>query len=521
VFINQDFVSKNYPVQYIARSGYGCSDTSIQNITVKPLVQADFTLSQSKICSNEQITFTAQTINAVSYSWDFGNGQTSTQQNPTQTFVNTGANSIFLPIQLIVTSIDNCSDTIIKYVTVHPIPAFPIQLSKQTSCSPAIVTLSTSAGAQLYQWDFGDGTSTFGSEQMLHSFTNTSTADVNYTINLEVTTLQGCKSQAQSNILVYASPIADFTVTKLGDCAPVMVQIQNNSFNASLVSWNFGDGSVSSSSEQFIQHEYDNTTQNEQTYELNLYVESTTGCTHTLSKEIVVYPLLDIDVLPSVNSGCSPVRVDFTNSSIGVDFNNWDFGDSKISFDKAPSHVFFNNSFSSLMYEIRYIGSSIYGCSDTVTFPVIVNPLVYADFLSSASEICSGDTISLTNNSINGNELLWNFGDGTTSTETNPSKIFENTGSAVQYFPVSLTVSSVDGCSDSIVKYITVNPLPVNQLLFNTKEACHPADITIQTASGGKTYYWDFGDGTFQYGSNIMSHNLLMKPRVIKSIQLH
>lgn len=506
VFINQDFVSKNYPVQYIARSGYGCSDTSIQNITVKPLVQADFTLSQSKICSNEQITFTAQTINAVSYSWDFGNGQTSTQQNPTQTFVNTGANSIFLPIQLIVTSIDNCSDTIIKYVTVHPIPAFPIQLSKQTSCSPAIVTLSTSAGAQLYQWDFGDGTSTFGSEQMLHSFTNTSTVDVNYTINLEVTTLQGCKSQSQSNILVYASPIADFTVTKLGDCAPVMVQIQNNSFNASLVSWNFGDGSVSSSSAQFIQHDYDNTTQNEQTYELNLYVESTTGCTHTLSKEIVVYPLLDIDVLPSVNSGCSPVRVDFTNSSIGVDFNNWDFGDAKISFDKAPSHVFFNNSFSSLMYEIRYIGSSIYGCSDTVTIPIIVNPLVYADFLSSASEICSGDTISLTNNSINGNELLWNFGDGTTSTETNPSKIFENTGSAVQYFPVSLTVSSVDGCSDSIVKYITVNPLPVNQLLFNTKEACHPADIIIQTASGGKTYYWDFGDGTFQYGSNIMSH---------------
>lgn len=516
VFINQDFVSKQYPIKYIARSGYGCSDTSIQNITVKPLVQADFSMSKSKICSNEQVTFTAQTINAVSYAWDFGNGQTSVLQNPTQIFVNTGATSIFLPVQLIVTSVDNCSDTIIKYVTVHPIPAFPIQLSKATSCSPAIVMLTTPAGAQLYNWDFGDGTSTFGSEQIQHSFVNTSTNDITYTIQLEITTLQGCTTQAQTQILLYASPVADFDVVKQSECAPVRVDILNNSFNTAIVSWSFGDGGVSYSTAQTLQHIYENVSQNEIKYELNLYVESANGCTDILSKEVSVYPLLQVNVTPSKTSGCSPVRIDFTNTSVGVDFNSWDFGNSKKSYDRAPSHVFFNDSYATQNYEITYIGSSIYGCADTVTFPIQVNPLVYADFTLSTSEICSGETVSFQNTSINGTQLSWNFGNGQTATIPNPSMKFENTGTMTVYIPVTLSVASADECSDSIVKYITVNPLPSNQLQFNTKEACHPANITMQTASGGKTYYWDFGDGTFQYGAQSMTHTYINETTVNK-----
>jgi gliding motility-associated-like protein len=100
------------------------------------------------------------------------------------------------------------------------------------------------------------------------------------------------------------------------------------------------------------------------------------------------------------------------------------------------------------------------GCSTSSTFKVIPKPTVDFSFTNNQ---CSGSPIAFTSNASGTGALtyLWNFGDGQTSTNANPSHFFIAPGTGTQTFNVLLTVTdNAAGCTNSIQKTVTVQQAP-------------------------------------------------------------
>ena len=92
----------------------------------------------------------------------------------------------------------------------------------------------------------------------------------------------------------------------------------------------------------------------------------------------------------------------------------------------------------------------------TVTDPAVV------DFNFTNDNACSGETMQFTSNSTGNGTLSysWNFGDGSTSTEENPIKVYNAVGNGSQVFSVSLIVSDTNGCTTTTIKDIQVQRIP-------------------------------------------------------------
>ena len=106
-------------------------------------------------------------------------------------------------------------------------------------------------------------------------------------------------------------------------------------------------------------------------------------------------------------------------------------------------------------------GGSINEINDQeVTITVTDPPAVDFDFTN--DNACSGETIQFTSNATGNGTLsyIWNFGDGTTSTDENPVKIYNIVGNDSQVFSISLIVSDTNGCYTTIIKDIQVLRIP-------------------------------------------------------------
>ena len=132
--------------------------------------------------------------------------------------------------------------------------------------------------------------------------------------------------------------------------------------------------------------------------------------------------------------------------------------------------------------------------------PDFVYTVVALPTANFSTSTCSS-TINFTNTSSGATSYLWNFGDGGTSTATNPSHTYANTGTT---YTVTLTATSANGCTNT--KTLSVTPRPVPVANFN-----QPANTCSQTisftntstiSSGTMTYSWNFGDATTSTATN-------------------
>ena len=138
------------------------------------------------------------------------------------------------------------------------------------------------------------------------------------------------------------------------------------------------------------------------------------------------------------------------------------------------------------------------GCtwSDTVDlFPVNVD--VTADFLHEIRFGCSEDTVILTNTSSFATNYVWDFGDGSVDTATNPVHIYTTQGNYV----IKLVVNNVV-CYDSIIASVDLNHPLDAQFTVDNDTICQGQTVTFTNTSTATfvnaippTFYWDLGDG--------------------------
>lgn len=329
-------------------------------------------------CVPFTVNFINNSSSATGYVWDFGDGSaTSTAPNPSHVYTVPGTYTVTLTASNpngcnFSTSVDQII-IIVKNDSVHA----SFTYGKIDSCGPYTATFfntsTTVPGSSTttYNWNFGDGTTSNSQFPPLHSFPSAST----YTVTLTVIDTNACNSPSVFTAVV------DYNVSFVSAgfdvpdtiCMPAVVNFINQSNNATIYNWNFGDGQSSSASSPT------NTYTSTGTYTITLITANPASCNKfdTAIKVITVFdsPVADFDWTPNPPTPNTPNV--FTNLSVGATKYLWDFGDGASSIDKNPVHVFETDG----TYKVCLTASNDVGCKDTqckqvrsIVFPIVDVP---------------------------------------------------------------------------------------------------------------------------------------------------
>jgi gliding motility-associated-like protein len=200
--------------------------------------------------------------------------------------------------------------------------------------------------------------------------------------------------------------------------------------------------------------------------------------------------------------GCEGDTVVITNNSIQNPINNWDFGDGTGDTSLNPIHIYPVQG----IYTIKLVVSNGV-CSDSLFQQIDSRHPLSASFTVDDDSACVGQTVSFTNTSVvtGGGTYFWDFGDGGTSTATNPSYVFNSAGS----YNVMMVVTDVVPCSDTAYITIKVDPTPFVDFTTSDSLLCEGRGITFlgSYATDGNTgIYWNFGDGNIMPNRDQVLH---------------
>ncbi|EDM43935.1 hyalin repeat protein [unidentified eubacterium SCB49] len=266
------------------------------------------------------------------------------------------------------------------------------------------------------------------------------------------------------------APIASFMMAPPMGCSlPADVFFTNLSSGADSFLWDFGDLSALSS-EANPTHAYTDVG----TFTITLTAtNTTTGIADTTTEQIIITDTTT-DFSGTPVFGCAPLQVDFTDNSIvngGAIINwNWDFGDGGVSTDQNPSYIYDQPG----LYTVTLSVTTDNGCQNTLTrnnYVTAIGPL--PDFHATPIAGNAPLTVDFTDDTVflaNADSWLWDFGNGDTSTEQNPTYTYT---SGCGDFDVTLTVVDQNGCSRSKVKPAFIS------LTDNMLDVECPEDFTV------------------------------------------
>ncbi len=285
-------------------------------------------------------------------------------------------------------------------------------------------------------------------------------------------------------------------------CAPFTVMLQDTVRIAKSYEWSFGDGTPDTTTTNFeLPHTYDRVG----TYRIRLIAIDSTTCNErdTAYTTVTVgqdranlsFAIEKLDPCEQLNysfrntSTTTPGARPYTDSSFV-----WDFGDGSPPVYANTGEIVRSyaqpGTYNVRLYlvDMRYCNSP-----DSLVQQVFVNPLVEARIETPATGCAPYDAV-FTNTSLAGRTFEWNFGDGSTSTEVNPTHTYNDPGT----YTVSLVAIDSGTCNiiDDTSVTITVSNRP-------TAEFSHTPVVPVQNkptiftnlSTGGVRYKWLFGDG--------------------------
>jgi gliding motility-associated-like protein len=468
-YINNSNTPENRDVTLQATSSYGCSSKTIPTtVSISPRINAAFSVNQTSGCSPVAISFTNNTVNATQYSWNFGDGTTSTNAVPSaHDFTNSSAAAKTYDIILTASSIANCSATSKQTVNIYPSLTLNI-LPDTAGCSPFTVNFTdNSTNAVNFDWDFGDGQFS-NLKTPSNTFVNETENNKTVTVTARATSHFGCTKSDAAQITIYATPNSDFTLnTSYLELPTKTVQISNLTKGLWQTSWDFGDGQISNAVNP-LTHDYTDTG----SYKIMLTNKSA-HCTDTISHTVIVsfaQVLADYD---SSFWGCAPLTVSFINKSKNATAYQWDFGDGTRSNETTPTHRYETSG--TYVVELNATNGGLQNSSRAHTVSVYDVPLVDFEVAPTVVYLPNAN-VRYYNKSKYGQSWLWDFGDGDTSALSEPSHTYNNIG----VYDVELWGWNIHGCHDSLLVPKAVTVLKDCSLIF--PNAFTPTDIE----TGGK-----------------------------------
>ncbi len=478
--------SGTYSVSLQVESNKSCVDIKTQTVTITSLPIANFSVSSLDACANTNLIFlNISTVDAgvLTYNWDFGDGTTSTQLNPSKIYTNPGTYTIVLQV----TSGSNLTATTSKTVIIRPVPK--AQYTANSVCfgnaNSFINTTSISSGSFNSLWTMADG---FVSAETspTHLFSTTGS----FSVKLKTTSIYGCADSTESSVFVNANPVADFSFNTacLGEATGFVNNstISTGNFGSF---WNLGNGTTSTQASPILTYAAAGN------YNVVLTISSDKGCSAILTKQITVHDVPIVNFSASI--ACQGDSTIFTNlSTINEGNLNFDWNFSVTNSNLTNPVIVFPTANT---YNVILTAISDKGCSKSISKNIDVKPLPRADF--SVANACLGIPLQFVNTSSivaipseSGLSYQWNLGNGISSTSQNPSATFVTPND----YLASLIATSSFGCKDKITKTVTIYPNPT--VAFTISDACMEKLVTINNTSsvtgGTLSYDWNFNDGT-------------------------
>lgn len=430
--------------------------TATDDITVSPAAGPTAAFNSQPFCLPNATVFTDNSTMTgggaiTSWLWDFDDGTTSTQPDPSHLFASAGVYNVCLTV----TSANNCTSTVCQTVSVEspPVPSF----SFMDVCEGSVTsfTNNTSPG-NTYLWDFGNGTTSTDSSPSVTYSTSGS-----YNVTLTATTSSGCSASIQQQILINPSPVADFTNTAIPCSTAQVIFTDASAPTPASWDWNFGNGITSAQQNPAVSLPPGNHT-------VTLIVTSSTGCVDTVTQTVNVASAF---TAPPISPAAMCDGDSVTITATGGIAYQWASGQSTAAITVSPA--------TSTTYVVNVTDAN--GCADTVAATVTVNQL---PSVSAGNDVltCSGTTLTLT--ASGATDYIWS--NGSTS-----ASLTITTGNSVTY---TVTGTDINGCTGSDTVNVTVNPLLTISLPNPTM--CNGETDTLDAGYPGATYLWSSGQTT-------------------------
>lgn len=475
-------------INYIVTVSDGvCTTVDYVTVNINPTLQTSIFNPNSTICEGEQTTLTAQSNLSGGNNFLWSNGATTPTitVSPTQTTT----------YSVVVFNGGCASNQQQATVTVQKGPT--AQIAGDLTLCPGDPTTLTGAGATTYQW----GSPAFPGPVFTGPSINLPNVNQNTPIYVVGFDANGCAGDTTfANITMNAKPVADFTAPNVCEGASVSFQNASTIGNGNIVqyAWDFGDGGSANTANP--SYSYGAPT----TYNVELQVVSEKGCRDTVQRAVTVRPVPVADF--TYTNPCEGDLSTFTDASTIFITGNivgyeWSFkdGTGTVAIGPTATHSFPNYGFYNVTLEV----STDFGCTDSFTQTVFVNPNPIADF-----EVISAckDSVVLasTASTVPGvfdqiTEHDWDFGNPSspfnTDTRRNPSHVYNDAG----VYNITLEVTTDKGCNDVITKPVTVYPDPEADFVVDLRCERDVTEFISTTNSDPNTpveyTFWDFGDG--------------------------
>jgi len=423
------------------------SDTTTQTIVAGGVPATDFVADRTTVSVNAQVNFMDKTLNSpTSWSWDFGDGVTATEQNPSHTYLVKG----IYTVTLTATNNDG-SDTAkkVNYITVGlaPIADFisEIPAYQQGTRMQYVRFIDKSAGNPAsWSWDFGDGQNSSEQYPPLHLYN----VDGTYSVSLTVKNIFGQDTLVKTNLItVQKGPQVDFKADKTRAGVNQFIHFTDLSTNNPTDwKWDFGDGT--SGTGQNPDHVY----LQPGSYDVTLIAsDAFTTISNTKKDYITIVNTPQAAFVADKTKGITPFTVKFTDMSTGNPTQwAWNFGDGGTSIEQNPTHVYTTmGSSSTSTYTVTLTATNANGFDDQTKVDYItVTQTPIAEFTVDSRQGKAPFIVKFRDLSAgNPTTWSWEFGDGTGSSEQNPTHLYPYEGA----YDVRLTVSNKFG-TDSILK---------------------------------------------------------------------
>jgi PKD repeat protein len=469
----------DYTATLIATNANG-SDTASVVVSVLTVPTAEFIYL---VQNDTTYYFTNNSTGATAYHWDFGDGNTSTDENPVHHYP---ALDSVVTYTVVLTAENDCGTaTYTQNVAVVTRPVAGFTATPNTGCAPLTVqfTNTSTPNASTFHWLFPGGTpdtSVVSNPTVVYETPGT------YSVTLIVSNSAGRDTSVRTDyIVVNTVPTASFTSAANG----LLVAFTNTSTGATEYSWDFGDNSGSIEASPIHEYAADG--------DYTVILTATNSCgTVTSTQSVSVATAPTAGFTASANAGCAPLTVQFTNtSSSNATAFDWDFPGGLPSGSNAQTPP-------AVLYEVPgtyTVTLTVSNAAGTSSFTQVV--VVSGGPTANFSSTVSGLDVQFTSSSSNATAYSWDFGDNQGSNAPNPSHTYAADGT----YTVVLTVSNDCGTS-TFTQNVVITTAPEAGFSASTTSGCAVLSVTFTDISDGAPVSWEWSfPGGVPSTSNVQS----------------
>ncbi|MHB1277039.1 MAG: PKD domain-containing protein [Bacteroidia bacterium] len=435
-----------YTLKLTVRSFNGCLDSTMEQVSIYPNPYAKW--GSQGTCANDRYRFIPEFDTIPYSSWSYNwliDGNSLTGAGQEYSFPAAGSKQISLRVS----SPDLCETTFNGTVYVNPHPVATPFYQKNCAGQPGqLIDQSDYTGSNSFyhRWTWGGLTYYDSVKSIIPNAVMPATA------MLLVITDSNCSDSAIVNLPVIPLPTADFSTT--GECPESQVVHDDRSvsgLNDPLVlrQWSL-NGIQSGNLDSFIW-----TPTQGGDYLVELQVISLAGCRDTLVQNIHILdkPLAKVKTYPS----CVEFLAELEDQSTlaGHTINQWDWlWDGKTYSGKRIGETFLTPGYYSYSLNLGTDAGCVF--MDVFADSIFIAPKPTAQFVSNRPFSLMDDPVfTFTNQSVGASVNLWNFGDGTLSSDISPIHSYSDTG----IWWVKLKVENKFGCTDSATGSVRIRPM--------------------------------------------------------------